>query len=236
LHARCSQVGQLWSLIPCCSALVPSYPLRALQTHRQLKDIMRRTRDRPNALQTASNQSAAAPAGQGGLLRALRVMQSPCLGLCDWCWCMAGLAELAPLSPPPLQPPTAPIPALAAPAALLDTLVRAFETLETVQKRLEDYLENKRVDFPRCVLSLRVRRQGGGQEAIGCHLAAPAGDALGCGTCCVCSFTRRTCCTPLPPPSPSSGSTSCPMMSCWRSWPRPATARRCAVDCVDQPR
>jgi hypothetical protein len=37
------------------------------------------------------------------------------------------------------------------PAALLETLTKSFETLEAIQKSLEEYLETKRVAFPRCV-------------------------------------------------------------------------------------
>ncbi len=57
--------------------------------HRQLREIMQRTKDRPNALATSAN-------------------------------------------------PT-----------LLETLSKSFETLEAIQKSLEEYLETKRVAFPR---------------------------------------------------------------------------------------
>ncbi|GBF88264.1 dynein heavy chain axonemal protein, partial [Raphidocelis subcapitata] len=57
--------------------------------HRQLKEVMRRTMDRPNALQAASNPN------------------------------------------------------------LLESLQKIFETLETISKSLEDYLETKRIAFPR---------------------------------------------------------------------------------------
>jgi hypothetical protein len=40
------------------------------------------------------------------------------------------------------------------PAALLETLTKSFETLESIQKSLEEYLETKRVAFPRCVWPL----------------------------------------------------------------------------------
>ncbi|WIA13579.1 hypothetical protein OEZ85_007146 [Tetradesmus obliquus] len=57
--------------------------------HKQLREVMRRTKDRPNALQTASNPS------------------------------------------------------------LLESLSKSYETLEAIQKSLEEYLETKRVAFPR---------------------------------------------------------------------------------------
>ncbi len=37
---------------------------------------------------------------------------------------------------------------------VLETFQKANETLEKIQKNLEDYLETKRMGFPRCVRTL----------------------------------------------------------------------------------
>ena len=63
---------------------------------------------------------------------------------------------------------------------LMDIFVKCNMTLEMVQKNLEDYLETKRVSFPRCVGKAR----GGWRAALdGCFQPCRAWGTMDCFLC-----------------------------------------------------
>jgi len=132
------------------------------QVHRQLREIMRRTKDRPNALQITSNASKCLAAAFRG-----------CLG--DKC--VYGHSVLkSELSAKRGVHTLLAWYAVGWLAGLLETLTKSLETLEAIQKSLEEYLETKRVAFPRFYFLsndglLEILAQAKNAQAIQPHMS-----------------------------------------------------------------
>lgn len=106
--------------------------------HKQLRDIMRHTKERPNALQAANITSEASAVCAHARPVTMLSHLLPC----------SFLRQVTTSWPPHRIPP---LPTNTGPGrqTLMERLTSCYTTLESIQKSLEEYLETKRVTFPR---------------------------------------------------------------------------------------
>ena len=112
-------------------------------------------------------------------------------------------------------------------AGLLDSFRNNNKLLEEIQKCLEEYLTSKRLVFPRW----------GGAVAVASLSYCVMGRYSVHRRTYVHTYMHMLQFFPLPSSSPSpipslfptTGSSSCPMMSCWRSSHRQGTRRQCSL-------